>query len=195
MKKQGALISLSILLLFACSTAPVFASDKGKEALNPIVILSTNMGDITVELDQARAPISVKNFMGYAESGFYNGTVMHRVIPGFMIQGGGFTQNMQQKSTRPAIKNEAQNGLSNKRGTIAMARTSVVNSATSQFFINLADNVFLDHGVRDFGYAVFGRVIDGMDVVDKISNIQTGLKGGHQNVPLQPVIIAEVKKK
>ena len=136
------------------------AAAKNEQApTNPVIILSTNLGNITVELDQQNAPITVKNFMNYVETGFYTNTVFHRVIPGFMIQGGGFTQNMQQKTTRPAIKNEAKNGLSNKRGTIAMARTSVVDSATSQFFINLSDNVLLDHGVRDYGYAVFGKVI------------------------------------
>ncbi len=133
--------------------------------------------------------------MDYAESDFYTGTVFHRVIPSFMIQGGGFTPDMKQKTTRPAIKNEAQNGLSNKKGTLAMARTSIVNSATSQFFINVSDNTFLDHGVRDFGYAVFGKVTSGMDIVEKIAQTKTGRTAGHPNVPTQPVIITAITRK
>jgi peptidyl-prolyl cis-trans isomerase A (cyclophilin A) len=158
-------------------------------------VLSTNQGEITIELNQAKAPVSVKNFLDYADAGFYTNTILHRVIPGFMIQGGGFTLKMQKKPTKAPIKNEAQNGLSNKRGTIAMARTSVVDSATSQFFINLSDNTFLDHGVRDFGYAVFGKVISGMDIVDKIGRVKTARAAGHSNVPVDPVIIKSVTRK
>jgi peptidyl-prolyl cis-trans isomerase A (cyclophilin A) len=189
------IIICAVLCMMTCLSdvsGPVYAAENGQARANPVIVISTNMGDITVELNQAKAPVSVKNFLGYAASGFYTGTVFHRVIPGFMIQGGGFTADMVQKSTRPAIKNEAQNGLSNKRGTLAMARTSIVDSATSQFFINVADNTFLDHGVRDFGYAVFGKVTAGMDIVDKIAETKTGHKSGHPNVPTQPVIIKSI---
>jgi cyclophilin family peptidyl-prolyl cis-trans isomerase len=159
-----------------------------------MITLSTSMGDITVELDAAKAPISVKNFLAYAESGFYDGTIFHRVIPDFMVQCGGFTPDMAQKQTNPPIKNEANNGLSNEPYTLAMARTSDVDSATSQFFINLADNVFLDHGKRDFGYAVFGKVVKGTEVVDKIGAVKTGRSGGHGDVPVTPVIINSARK-
>ncbi len=158
-----------------------------------MITIVTNHGDIVVELFEESAPISAENFRQYAADGFFDGTIFHRVIPNFMIQGGGFTADMQQKSTRDPIKNEAQNGEKNLRGTLAMARTSVVDSATSQFFINLRDNDFLDHGERDFGYAVFGKVTDGMDVVDAIAGVSTGSKGGHQDVPEEPVTIEEVR--
>ena len=138
-------------------------------------------------------PISVKNFLAYVDSGYYNGTIFHRVIPNFMVQGGGFTPDMQQKATQPPIKNEADNGLRNVRGSLAMARTSAVDSATSQFFINVADNAFLDHGQRDFGYAVFGKVVKGMDVADKISQVPTHDVGPYQNVPSKPVVILAAK--
>ena len=157
-----------------------------------MVILHTNFGDITLELNQDKAPQTVANFLEYAKSGFYDGTIFHRVIDGFMIQGGGMTEDMGQKTTRSPIKNEANNGLSNKRGTLAMARTGVVDSATSQFFINLRDNTFLDHGTRDFGYAVFGQVSSGMDVVDAIAGVRTGNRAGHQDVPVEPVSIITV---
>lgn len=157
--------------------------------------IETSMGTITLELDEARAPATVGNFAQYARSGHYDGTIFHRVIDGFMIQGGGFTKDMNQKTTRAPIRNEAMNGLSNKRGTIAMARTSVVDSATSQFFINLVDNTFLDFTSptpQGFGYAVFGRVSDGMDVVDAIAKAKTGFSGPHQNVPESPIVIRKV---
>ncbi len=157
--------------------------------------IETSMGTITLELDEARAPATVDNFAQYARSGHYDGTIFHRVIDGFMIQGGGFTKDMNQKTTRAPIRNEAMNGLSNKRGTIAMARTSVVDSATSQFFINLVDNTFLDFTSptpQGFGYAVFGRVLDGMDVVDAIAKAKTGFSGPHQNVPESPIVIRKV---
>ena len=159
-----------------------------------MIILSTNVGDITLELFADKAPISVKNFLAYVDAGFYDGTIFHRVIPEFMIQCGGFTPDMMQKKTNAPIKNEADNGLSNEPYTIAMARTSDINSATSQFFINLADNVFLDHGKRDFGYAVFGKVTQGTDVVDKIAEVETGTRGGHRDVPVTPVTINKVRK-
>ena len=159
-----------------------------------MVIIETSMGDIHVELDAEKAPITVENFLAYVDDGYFDGTVFHRVIPNFMIQGGGMDENMQQKPTREAIKNEADNGLGNDRGTLAMARTQVVDSATSQFFINLNDNDFLNHGGRDFGYAVFGRVTDGMDVVDKIAGVATGNHGMHGDVPLEPVHLVRVRR-
>ena len=159
-----------------------------------MIILSTSLGDITLELDEAKAPLTVKNFLAYVDAGFYDGTIFHRVIPDFMIQGGGFTQDMQQKQTNAPVKNEADNGLSNEPYTVAMARTSDINSATSQFFINLADNVFLDHGKRDFGYAVFGKVTKGTEVVDKIAGVKTGRSGGHGDVPVSAVVINSVKR-
>src|SRR5579872_1170759 len=159
-----------------------------------MIILSTSLGDITLELDEAKAPLTIENFLAYVDAGFYDCTIFHRVIPDFMIQGGGFTQDMQQKKTNSPVKNEADNGLSNEPYTVAMARTSDINSATSQFFINLADNVFLDHGKRDFGYAVFGKVTKGTEVVDKIAGVKTGRSGGHGDVPVSAVVINSVKR-
>ncbi len=159
------------------------------------VTMETNKGVITLELDKAKAPDSVENFITYARSGHYDGTVFHRVIPGFMIQGGGFDTNMQQKATNPPIKNEATNGLKNNKGTVAMARTNVPDSATSQFFINLKDNDFLNHTSptpQGWGYTVFGKVTDGMDVVESIEKVSTANKGGHQDVPVTDVIIEKV---
>lgn len=182
---------LKKIALAACAlmfTANLMAADK------PHVLINTTAGEIELELDDTKAPITVKNFLDYVNAGFYDGTVFHRVIPGFMIQGGGMDAAMDEKSTRPAIKNEADNGLHNVRGTLAMARTQVRDSATSQFFINHKDNAFLDHGSRDFGYAVFGKVVKGMDVVDKIAQVPTGNRGGHQNVPREPVLITEAKR-
>jgi peptidyl-prolyl cis-trans isomerase A (cyclophilin A) len=168
---------------------------ESKKMENIEVVFSTNQGDITIELYPDKAPITVKNFLAYVDEGFFNDTIFHRVIPNFMIQGGGFTKDMKQKPTKAPIKNEADNGLRNSRGTISMARTSVVDSATAQFFINLVDNGFLDNGVRDFGYAVFGKVVGGMDVVDKIGAVRTSTTGGQQNVPVEPVIITGAKRK
>ncbi|HEY3858747.1 MAG TPA: peptidylprolyl isomerase [Gammaproteobacteria bacterium] len=159
-----------------------------------MIVLSTSLGDITLDLDAAKAPVTVKNFLAYVDAGFYDGTIFHRVIPDFMVQCGGFTPDMAQKKTEAPIKNEADNGLSNEPYTIAMARTSDINSATSQFFINLADNVFLDHGKRDFGYAVFGKVVKGMDIVDKIGGVKTGSADGHRDVPVTPVVINKASK-
>lgn len=156
--------------------------------------IETSLGSLEVELFTDKAPVSVENFLAYVDKGFFDGTVFHRVIPGFMIQGGGFTDNMQQKKTAAPIENEAKNGLSNRRGTLAMARTNDINSATSQFFINLSDNKFLDHGDRDFGYAVFGEVTKGMDVVDKIAAVKTGRKGMHDDVPEEAVMIVAVTR-
>lgn len=155
------------------------------------VRLATTLGDIVVELDAVRAPRTVENFLQYVRDGHYDGTVFHRVIPGFMIQGGGFTADMRQKPTRAPIPLESRNGLSNVRGTLAMARTQVPDSATAQFFVNLADNLFLDQprSPDRQGYAVFGRVVAGLDVVERIQGVATGNRGPHQNVPLQPVVI------
>lgn len=182
---------LKKLTLAAC--ALLFATTL-LAAENPKVLLSTSLGEIEIELDAEKAPISVENFLAYLDSGYYAGTQFHRVIPGFMVQGGGFDADMQQKQTGAPIKNEADNGLHNVRGTLAMARTQVRDSATSQFFINHKDNAFLDHGSRDFGYAVFGKVLRGMEVVDKIAQVPTGNRGGQQNVPREPVLIIEAKR-
>ena len=152
-----------------------------------MITFTTTLGDIAIELYDEEAPISAENFRQYVTDGFYDGTIFHRVIPNFMIQGGGFDADMSQKATRDPIKNEADNGLRNQRGTLAMARTNEIHSATAQFFINLTDNVFLDHGGRDFGYAVFGRVTSGMDVVDQIAAAPTGNRAGHQDVPVDTI--------
>jgi peptidyl-prolyl cis-trans isomerase A (cyclophilin A) len=160
-------------------------------AANPRVRFETSKGAFVIELEQAKAPVTVGNFLEYVKSGYYDGTIFHRVIPGFMVQGGGFTADMQQKPAREPIVNESANGLANKRGTIAMARTADPNSASSQFFINLVDNGFLDKAsARDgVGYCVFGKVVDGMSVLDAIAAVPTGNVGPNQNVPLQPVVI------
>lgn len=172
--------------------------DSKVSELKPVVIMETNMGNVEIELDGEKAPISTKNFLRYVDEGFYSGTIFHRVIKDFMIQGGGFTKDMSQKSTHEQIKNEATNGLKNLRGTLAMARTSVVDSASSQFFINTVDNTFLNHtspDPRGYGYAVFGRVTSGMDVVDKIRAVQTTMKSGMADVPAETVEIKSMKRK
>ena len=158
-----------------------------------VVITMENGKQIKLQLEPDKAPSTVKNFEKLVSEKFYDGLTFHRIIPGFMIQGGGFTEQMQQKKPNPPIKNEADNGLRNTRGTIAMARTADKDSATSQFFINVADNAFLDHGQRDFGYAVFGKVVKGMDVADKISQVPTHDVGPYQNVPSKPVVILSAK--
>ena len=164
---------------------------------NPVVTIETSEGAITAELDEAKAPVTVENFLKYVDEGFFDGTIFHRVIKDFMIQGGGFTTDMKEKDTHEPIRNEAGNGLTNQRGTLAMARTSVVNSATSQFFINTVDNAFLNHRdetPRGFGYAVFGRVVDGMDVVDRIRGVPTRTSGHFQDVPAKPVVIQSIRR-
>ena len=166
-------------------------------AAQPKVVISTNMGDITVELDAEKAPVTVTNFLTYVDEKFYDGTIFHRVIPRFMIQGGGFDASLHQKKTHDQIKNEAGNGLKNTRGTIAMARTSIINSATAQFFINTVDNAFLDHrddSMQGFGYAVFGHVTEGMEVVDAISAVKTGRFGPMSDVPAQPIVITSIRR-
>jgi cyclophilin family peptidyl-prolyl cis-trans isomerase len=196
-------IALAAVLIFALTIAgPASAQDtaqkkttqkKSEEA--PVqVVLKTNQGDITLELDKAKAPVSVNNFLAYAEEGYYDSTIFHRVIPDFMIQGGGFTADMTQKKTSDPIKNEWQNGLKNVRGSIAMARLGgQANSATSQFFINVKDNTFLDQPRDGAGYAVFGKVVKGMDVVDKIQHVKTAKKGMYADVPVDPVVIEKVE--
>ncbi|MBL8480505.1 MAG: peptidyl-prolyl cis-trans isomerase [Sterolibacteriaceae bacterium] len=163
-------------------------------AANPQLEVKTSQGMVVIELFQDKAPKTVENFLQYAKDGFFNGTVFHRVIPGFMIQGGGFTPDLKQKETRAPIQNEAKNGLKNETGTLAMARTGDPHSASAQFFINLKGNSFLDYPSRDgWGYAVFGKVVQGMDVVQKIALVPTGNAGPHQNVPTTPVLIESVK--
>jgi cyclophilin family peptidyl-prolyl cis-trans isomerase len=163
---------------------------------NPVVMMSTSLGNIRIELDAANAPLTTKNFVDYVNAGHYDGLIFHRVIPGFMIQGGGMDASMKEKRNQAPIKNEAANGLKNNLGTVAMARTNVVDSATSQFFINVKNNDFLNHrstAPAEFGYAVFGKVIEGMDVVHSIEKVRTGNKGGHQDVPVDAVVINSAK--
>jgi cyclophilin family peptidyl-prolyl cis-trans isomerase len=184
-------------LLAILLTIPLLVSSLSLAQDNPIVVIQTNKGAITVELWADKAPISVENFLRYTDSNFFDGMVFHRVIPGFMIQGGGFSPDMVQKSTYDAIKNEASASVPNDRGTLAMARTNVIDSATAQFFVNLVDNDFLNHTdetQRGFGYAVFGEVIEGMDVVDTIAKVETATTKGFQNVPTEPVVITSAKR-
>jgi cyclophilin family peptidyl-prolyl cis-trans isomerase len=162
--------------------------------MNPSILFKTSHGDITVELFEKEAPISVENFLKYVTDGFFDGTIFHRVIPGFVIQGGGLTAEFDAKQTRAPIKNEAGNGIKNARGTLSMARTNQVDSATSQFFVNLKDNAFLDHSSGNFGYAVFGRVTDGMDVVDRIAKVKTGRHKGYDDAPLETVEIQSARQ-
>ena len=165
--------------------------------MSTLVSIETSLGTMKAELYEDKAPQTVANFLAYADEGFYDGTVFHRVIPGFMIQGGGFTPDMEQKKTKPPIKNEARNGLKNERGTLAMARTSVVDSATSQFFVNHRDNGFLDFTAptaQGWGYAVFGKLTEGFDVLDRIAAVETGRAGYFENVPNTPVVILSVKR-
>ncbi|HEY2678571.1 MAG TPA: peptidylprolyl isomerase [Steroidobacteraceae bacterium] len=159
-----------------------------------MIRFETTLGDFTIELFEKEAPESVANFTAYIEDQFFDGTIFHRIVPGFVIQGGGFTEDMTQKRTKPPVKNEADNGMKNKRGTLSMARTSDINSATSQFFVNLKDNDFLDHSRGNFGYAVFARVTEGMDVIDKIAAVETGRKRGFDDVPVAPVIMKSVRR-
>lgn len=183
---------LAVVVMLLVSASLAFAEAKK----NPVVVMETSKGTVKLELFQKEAPISVNNFISYVNSGFYNGTIFHRVIREFMIQGGGFTADLQQKPTKGPIRNEATNGLKNRRGTLAMARTGVVDSATAQFFINLVDNGFLDHrntSMQGYGYAVFGKVVDGMDVVDRIARVKTGYSPGFENLPDETVVIKSMK--
>jgi len=191
-------MSICFLLLGLLLQAPAPAAPLQPAPGNPVVTIETSLGSITVELFKDQAPVSVANFLEYVRDGFYPGTVWHRVVPGYVIQGGGFTADLQEKPTRPPIQNEATNGVSNRRGTVAMARTRALRSATSQFYINLSNNPSLDHqgfSPDVFGYAVFGRVIAGMDVVDRIGQVKTGFKDGMEDVPLEPVLIKSITER
>jgi peptidyl-prolyl cis-trans isomerase A (cyclophilin A) len=184
-----------IVAALSLSAGIACAADAVKKSKNPVVVMETSMGNVKMELFEAEAPISVKNFLEYTNSGFYNGTIFHRVIANFMIQGGGFTTDFNSKPTKAPIKNEAGNGLKNQRGTLAMARTGVVDSATAQFFVNVVDNDFLnqrDKTQQGFGYAVFGKVVEGMDVVDKIAAVKTVTRG-FPDVPEKQVVIKSIK--
>jgi peptidyl-prolyl cis-trans isomerase A (cyclophilin A) len=184
---------LCLLLTFSMATS---MADPQPQAKSDTVVVTTTMGSITIVLFEKEAPISARNFLSYIDSGYFNGLIFHRVIPGFMIQGGGMLKNLAKRPPMlPPIKNEADNGLKNARGTLAMARTADPNSATSQFFINLVDNAALDFNPRNPGYAVFGKVVEGMDVVDKIADVKTTTVGQYQNVPVEPVIIITAKRK
>jgi len=183
---------IATALLAAAAVVQAPATTAGAVS-GPVVVLETTMGNIRIALDEAKAPISAKNFLAYVRSGHYDGTTFHRTIPGFMVQGGGMDAQMKEKATRPPIKNEANNRLRNGRGTVAMARTAEPNSATSQFFVNVKNNASLDYGIGGAGYAVFGTVVEGMDVVDRIVAVRTTSRGGHQNVPVTPVFITKAR--
>jgi len=192
LKRILSVVTLSLFLYGGV----VAAAQADSAAKKPVILMETSMGNVKIQLDPQKAPISVKNFLDYVKSGFYGGTVFHRVIPGFMIQGGGFTADLQQKPTKAQIRNEAGNGLKNDRGTIAMARTMIVDSASAQFFINVADSAFLNHrddSMQGYGYAVFGKVIEGMDIVDRIVKVRTGMQKGMGDVPETAVVIKSMK--
>ena len=195
------MISFACLLLAALAQAPAApaapppAQPPAEVPSGPVVLLTTSLGDIKIVLDKAKAPISTENFLKYVRAKHYDGTIFHRVIPGFMVQGGGMTPDMADKpGALPPIRNEAKNGLRNSRGTVAMARTSDPNSATDQFFINVKDNHSLDFGIAGAGYAVFGQVIEGMEVVDKMVTVSTTTKGPHANVPVAAVVIKTARE-
>ncbi len=191
------LVGALVLAIGAIQVGCTMAEDgKPQNPNDPIVLMSTSAGDVKIELYRDKAPATVANFLAYVNDKFYDGTVFHRVIPDFMVQGGGFTPDMKQKPTKAAIKNEAGNGLKNQFGTLAMARTSDINSATAQFFINTKDNDFLDHkddSMQGYGYCVFGKVIEGSDVVQKIEGVETTSKGPYENVPVEPVVIKSIR--
>jgi len=192
------LMPILFALLGFLLQAPAPAAPLQPAPGNPVVVIETSAGSITVELYKDRAPVSVENFLQYMRDHHYDGTIFHRVVPGYVIQGGCYTPQFVERSTRPPIQNEATNGLTNRRGTVAMARLQSARSATAQFFINLANNPALDHrgySPGDFGYAVFGRVLEGMDVVDKIGQGKTGSRDGMDEVPLEPVVIQSVTEK
>jgi len=195
--RSAILVGALVLAIGAIQVGCTMAEDgKPQNPNDPIVLMSTSVGDVKIELYKDKAPQTVANFLAYVNDKFYDGTVFHRVIPNFMIQGGGFTPDMKQKPTQAAIKNEAGNGLKNQFGTLAMARTSDVNSATAQFFINTKDNDFLDHkndSMQGYGYCVFGKVIEGSKVVQKIENVETSSKGMYEDVPVEPVIIKSIR--
>ena len=193
MKRNNVILALLAMLALPLSAT---AAEQPAKSANPNVRMTTSMGVIEIELDAKLAPVTATNFLGYVNSGFYNGTIFHRVIPGFMVQGGGMTAGMKEKPTGAKIQNEADNGLKNLAGTLAMARTNDPHSASAQFFINTVDNAFLDHRGKNpqgWGYAVFGKVTKGMDVVKKIEAVQTGNAGMHQNVPVKDVVITKME--
>lgn len=179
----------TLFLLSLVSLATIAGENK------PVVIMETTAGTMTIELFDEKAPISVKNFLDYVDSGFYNGTIFHRVIPNFVLQGGGFSKEMDKKATKAPIKNESDNGLRNEKGTLSMARTPDPDSATSQFFVNLRMNTNLDYRAGQHGYAVFGKVIEGLDVMEKIARTKTGRVGSYSDVPLEPIIMTSVHRK
>ena len=195
-RRLETLMAMLVLAIGALNVGCTMADDgKPQNPNNPVVLISTSMGDMKAELYKDKAPVTVANFLAYVSDKSYDGTIFHRVIPRFMIQGGGFTPDMKQKPTKAAIKNEAGNGVKNTLGTLAMARTSDINSATAQFFINTKDNDFLDHKddtMQGFGYCVFGKVIDGSKVVQKIEGVETDTKGMYEDVPVQPVVIKSI---
>ena len=191
-----ATLLFSCLLLCTAQAAPLSQQHSAQKGKISMVKLHTNHGNITIELDAEKAPVTVKNFLDYVNSGFYDNTLFHRVIDGFMIQGGGFEHGMKEKTTKATIRNEAANGLTNDKYTIAMARTSDPHSATAQFFINLKDNIFLDYTApnnQGYGYCVFGKVVSGTEVLDAIRKVKTGNKSGHQDVPLEDVILTKAE--
>ena len=186
---------VAVVMVALGLTGPAMAEDTPAE--NPRVLMKTSLGDIVIELDPEKAPISVANFLAYVDDGFYDGTVFHRVIPGFMVQGGGFSETLEKKATRPPIKNEATNGLKNMAGTIAMARTTLIDSATAQFFFNTVDNTRLDHrspNQSGYGYTVFGHVVSGLNIVKRIESVPTGMRGRMKNVPNETVMIQSVAR-
>jgi len=196
-RRLETLVATLVLAIGALGVGCTMAEDGKPENPNdPIVLMSTSLGDVKIELYKDKAPVTVANFLSYVNDKSYDGTVFHRVIPSFMIQGGGFMPDMKQQPTKAAIKNEAGNGLKNGLGTIAMARTSDIDSATAQFFVNTKDNAFLDHKddtIQGFGYCVFGKVIEGLSVIKKIEAVETGTKGMYENVPTDPVVIKSIR--
>ena len=192
MKPTLLLLAGIALAQLVFNTDPLTAATAAEN--HPRVVMETSLGRMVIELYPDKAPITVRNFLDYVDAGFYNGTIFHRVIPGFVIQGGGFDAEMNRKETRPPIKNEADNGLKNLRATLSMARTSQINSATSQFFINLKNNSALDHGRHGYGYAVFAKVVKGAGVIDKIAGVKTTTRGRFRDVPEKPVLIISVKR-
>lgn len=196
LRKLVVALSIGLCLAGTAGAEDAKESKSVKTGHNPVVVMETSLGTVKMELFQKEAPISVKNFLDYINGGYYSGTIFHRVIPNFMIQGGGFTADMKVKPAKAPIKNEAGNGLKNDRGTLAMARSMMVDSASSQFFINVVNNDYLNHrdnSPQGFGYAVFGKVIEGMDVVDKIAAVKTGMQKGFQDVPETAVVIKSMK--
>ncbi len=189
---RSTFLRLFAFLLLSLSLAGVQAAPA---TAGPIVELKTSLGTITLQLDPAHAPLSTANFLSYVDKKFYDGTIFHRVIPGFMVQGGGFTPDLNEKPTQPPIHNESSNGLLNLRGTISMARTSDPDSATSQFFLNLVDNGALDPSAESAGYAVFGKIIGGLDVLDRIGQVQTATQGQYENVPVRPITLISARRK